>query len=298
MWERLRRRVSASHASGRLAALSTATCRLPMRSVLHSCICSVQAFRTGWRPQRGVAPPKRHLLEVALNRRQRGTLAASLASDKNSAPDRRTSWFRCEQRVRHTLSRALSANVVPSTKDAAHCDVAGAEATMFLPKNLSPTGTRRQLDFASASHPARYRTRNFRRPSAFSCCPAGIIDHDAQPPSRRSAQAGPANWASRLQGHCRYLPMLRFEGRRRATHRVYGLHGGPRGFLTGEAGEIEPTYFGNEPVIEIAGDNGGPFFGYLVSNVYKKTADGKTGLVGSPRNTISFAMGSARPRPL
>ncbi|KAH6919806.1 hypothetical protein HPB50_029206 [Hyalomma asiaticum] len=268
-----------------------------MRSVLHSCICSVQAFRTGWRPQRGVARPKRHLLEVALNRRQRGTLAESLASDKNSTPDRRTSWF-CEQRVRYTLSRALSANVVPSTKDTAHCDVAGAEATKFLPRNLSPTGTRRRLDFASASHPARYRTRNFRRPSPFSCCPGGMIDHDAQPPSRRSAQAGLAYWARRLQGRCRFLPILHLPGRRRATHRVYRLQGGPRGFLTGEAGDVEPAYFGGEPVIEIAGDNGGPFPGYFVSNVYMKTADGQTGLVGSPSNTASFAMGSARPRPL
>ncbi|KAH6919854.1 hypothetical protein HPB50_029158 [Hyalomma asiaticum] len=168
-----------------------------MRSDLHSCLGRVQAFQTGWRRQRGVAPPKRHLLEVALNRRQRGTPMASLASEKNSGPVPRTPWFHFEQRVRHTLSRALAANFVPRTEDTSHCDVAGAEATKFLPQNLSPTGTRRQLDFASAWHPPRYRNRNFRRPSIFSCCPGGIIDHDTPPSSGRSAPGWPCQMGSK-----------------------------------------------------------------------------------------------------
>ncbi|KAH7980205.1 hypothetical protein HPB49_013799 [Dermacentor silvarum] len=192
--------------------------------------------------------------DFALSCRQPRTFAESHTSDSQGAVEHHLHRLRSEY-----PSRFPAGNAVGRAKRSSRSVSASFVAAEFLPPKIALASTRRrrlrrlmlgavrqslQVATGSGRNSPQDHTESCRRrstPSAFSGCRGGNIKRDAQPPSRRFAQAAAhhaATQAASRRGRGGFRLKRRPVGSRHAAHRIWLLPSGAGGRLSGQPAAV------------------------------------------------------------
>lgn len=314
MQARGRRRFPGPAVSGNLTAPSASPGALPKQVISLPRAVRVDACQVRSRRRGGFAPANVRLCDIALSHREPRTFADSHGSVEHPLPR-----LPCEHRGCDAPSPPSAGNAVARSKRSCHCVAASPAAMGYLPPKMGPTATTKRLFRRLVLGPVQQNSQVTKKSdwppphehidssgpwstlSSFSVCPGGNINRDAQPCSRRLAEAHRAavQVVSRGRGRCGCRLQLRPVGNRHAAHRVRLWQSGAGGCLMGQPAGVAMVLLSGKPP-GAANEGAGLRAIPRDVNIQRETT-----VVGkspprwalSPSNTTRGAAGSSSPRP-
>ncbi|KAH7980230.1 hypothetical protein HPB49_013982 [Dermacentor silvarum] len=296
-----RRRICGSHVSGRLAALSSSTGRLPSQAVALPFADRAMESEVRSRRRINLAPGSLHHCEFALSCRKHRTFA-----DIHGGVQHHSHRLRCEY-----TSRLPAGNAVERAKPGSRSASSRFASVEFLSPKIALAATRKrrlrrlmlgavrqslQVAIGSDRHPPQDHTESCSRrstPSAFSGS-GGNVKRDAQPPSRLFAPAAANRVApSRRGGRWGFRLKCRPAGSRHAAHGVRLLRSGAGECLLGQRAAVVMILLSGKPLGAGNEDAGGRALSLDINIQREMTAGGKSSLLDSPSNATRGATDGA-----